>query len=252
MSYSHNHIWTPLRGVTIIYAILCCAVLSACGSKPPQLPPPLATPTELISRGKASVVFAAEISTPVRSPECLSGFAMLVSLKDAMPISAIPSTLVAGKTYSIFFIELDAGAYALKEVYCKGLGHNSPSYKFSTRSTPFVTFEVRAGEVVDLGTLHINMFDKDATFFAEGKGPSPIVLVSSAPDHSRALALPESLRANAVLRMAKSHFPADQTALSKACEDQRLYRSTHAAIASIMSIMTLNLDAPICKFVTKP
>lgn len=243
-----------IRRTILCVSILLTAGQSACGSHAKLRPPPLATQAELTAKGKASVVFASEISTAIKSPMCMvSGVTLLKIQKNQITSVIVVSVKIADVPLGteIFFAELDAGTYALTEIKCDNYGNYSVSYKFATLSSPFASFEVNPGEIVDLGTVHVNMFDIGATIFSSGeKKPVPIVLVNNKPEHHRTMALPEPLRAGVKLRMMRSHFPAEPAAISKACDEQRLYRSTHGSLASAFSILQLQIDAPICKFVT--
>ncbi len=253
MSLFCDRHWLVYRRTLLCISVLWSAVVSACVSSQRLQPPPLASQAELTAKGKASVVFATEISTAIKSPSCMTSGVTLVKVqKPELTSIELDSAYVADVPLNtdIFFAELDAGTYALVQIYCHNVGNYSVSYNFKTQSTPFTSFEVNPGEIVDLGTVHVNMFDKESTMIARGQKPVPIVFVNDKPEHHRTMALPEALRAGAKLRLMKSHFPAESAAVSKACDEQRLYRSTHGSIASAFSILELQLDAPICGFVT--
>ena len=233
-------------------SVFSSALLSACAGQRIR-PPPLASQAELTAKGKASVVFATQISNAVHTPSCERSSVTLVKIENPglKPIDIWWVYVPKQPTNTpVYFAELDPGTYALAQIYCINTGSHSVTHQYKTQSTPFASFEVKAGEVVDLGTVHVNMFDNDSTILTAGKNLVPTVFVYDKAEHYRTKALPQSLRGDAKLRLMKSHFPVDAAGASKACEEQRAFRSTHGAIGSAFVALKLQFDAPICEFVT--
>ncbi len=231
-------------------------VVAACGTHPVKiLPPPLTSTAELVAKGKASVVFAAQISTAVKSPMCSGQSVELVKIVDRnatllVPIGGKRNIDIPANTY-VYFAELDAGLYGITQVYCTNVGSHSVSYQFRSANVPFAYFEVKAGEVVDAGTVHVNMQNPNQTIFTQGSNPNAAVFVISAPDHHRSTALPEPLRGNVTSRLMKSNFALKPDDVTKTCSEHRLFRSTHGIVQTALSAFELQLDAPICAFVSE-
>lgn len=236
-------------------AALCLAAVlaSACAGNHPSLPPPIASQEELTAKKKASVVFATQISDAIKIPMCASASATLVKFEKPLQIDFPFSEVVVadvGHNTHLFLAELDPGRYALQQFVCQNFGQYSHSYVYTTESIPFATFEVKAGEVIDAGTVHVNMWHPNKSIISKGDPPIASVFVGDTPEHHRPMALPEALRSKVEVRLMQTRLTPSQERIAKSCAEQRLYRSTSGLIASAISVFQLQTDAPICSFVT--
>lgn len=149
----------------------------------------------------------------------------------------------------VFTAELKPGRYGIAKASCSGpkviFNHIAPDNR------SFAYFDVRAGEVVDAGTAHINTLPNGSSLYSAERPATLLVFVDEEDSKSRRLRVPEGLRAKITPRLMKSNFTPDPAKLAKACDSERLWRSTYGIVGSALAVFNLEFDAPVCARLSK-
>lgn len=235
----------------VLAAMLASLTIVGCGGGA-KLPPPIASKEEFIAKKKAFIVFGAQLSTAFAMYECArrTQVALVHIQKSGVSDIVIDSIAVEGVPgdTGIYYAELDPGLYGLTQVTCRD-GNNLAT--FTSEREPFAHFEIAAGDVVDAGTVHINMFGTRDSILTPAV-VKPLVVVQVQPSHNRKYVVPEAIRDQLKVTPMRTQFPATANNLTKACEEQRAYRKTPAGVAaSALKLLSGIVDAPICTFTGK-
>jgi hypothetical protein len=220
--------------------------LVSCGGAHLELPSLEASPADL--KDKAVIVLAVQLSDHFDTTGCIPvlndiRYAPPSGTHDFFPrrkgdkidadIARVGGVVVPG-TYGISY------AYCSDPVKKRAIELTLPPGKF------FASIDVKAGEVVDAGTIHIHERQAGGNLIT-GYKYEPIVFVDAEPSHKRTSVLPAELQTKVIARLMTSAFPADPATLKKICDEEKQQRIASLAIARLIEGES---QPPICQRVS--